>query len=195
MQSRALQIELRLSDLRLGKRDARGRRAGLRLAGGDLLRLRVSGAELGAGLIATSTRQIQPALSRLDGGFRLDDLRLCSFNRGLRAFRAGNGRIVLLLRDLILREQAFEPLDIACRLGCIRFLPRVAACAALSLARATAMPCSASAIVDSACDTPPSAVDTLLDAVVSIMLPEASAPASSARASASSACARASAIS
>ena len=124
--------------LRLGQRDARGRRAGLRLARGDLLRLRLRGAEARRRLDRDQHATDSAGLSRLDGGFRLDDLRLCSFNRRpSRRPRRPRSHRIAVAQISSFASRPFEPLDIA-RVALVAFAScsRCRACAALSLARA-----------------------------------------------------------
>jgi len=67
-------------------------------------------------LLFAGARLHQPALGDANARFGFDDLRSGRVGGGLRALGGRHRAVELLLRDLVLREQASQPLDISGRL-------------------------------------------------------------------------------
>ena len=149
---------------RLGRRGARlGRR--------DLLRRRSARSASSARACSLAGARLrQPALGDPDAGFGLGDLRPRRVDGGALRLGGRDGRVELLLRDLVLGEQALQPLDVARGLGRVGF--RLAQPRLRRDERALApprSPCSAPATPLCACSRRPRAVDTLLAAVVEVI--------------------------
>ena len=114
-----LQVELRL-------RERRARLLRVRVGGGrprfghrDLLRCGLRGLQFGVCLLFAGAGLHQPALGDANAGFGFDHLRPRRVGGRLRAIRRGDRAVELLLRDLVLREQAAKPLDVARRLDSV----------------------------------------------------------------------------
>ena len=108
-------VGLGLLRVRLGRRRPRFRR-------GHLLRTGLRGLQFGMGLLFAGARLDEPAFGDADAGFGLGDLRARRIGRRLLRFGCADGAVELLLRDLVLGEQALQPLDVARRLRgvCLR---------------------------------------------------------------------------
>ncbi len=75
----------------------------------------------GPGLLFAGARPHQLAFRYLDAGLRLRDLGLRGFDGGALHIGRGHRRVELLLRHLVLGEQAAQPLDVAGGFRGVRF--------------------------------------------------------------------------